>query len=73
MDVEFSVDVIQGKRVPSVRVETATAIIAMGLDGSLDDAFKDATSSMAQRLDTDYQLTPSEITDAGIERGVPRE
>ena len=61
MDVEFSVDVIQGKRVPSVRVETPSAIIAMGLDGSLDGAFKDATSSMARWLDEDYRLTPSEI------------
>jgi acetamidase/formamidase len=33
----------------------------MGLSGSLDDAFKDATSNMADWLDEDYQLTPSEI------------
>ena len=61
MDVEFSVDVLQGKRVPSVRVETPTHIIAMGLSGSLDDAFKEATSNMADWLDEDYRLTPSEI------------
>lgn len=36
-------------------------IITMGLDGSLDDAFKEATSDMASWLQEDYNLTPSEI------------
>ncbi|HLJ87380.1 MAG TPA: acetamidase/formamidase family protein [Candidatus Angelobacter sp.] len=61
MDVEFTVDLIQEKRTPSVRVETANAIIAMGLQGSLDDAFREATSNMSQWLAEDYKLTPSEI------------
>jgi acetamidase/formamidase len=61
MDVEFTVDVISGKRVPGPRVESATHIIAMGLAGSLDDAFRDATSNMADWLTNDYKLTPSEI------------
>ncbi len=33
----------------------------MGLDGSLDDAFKEATGDMASWLEEDYKLTPSEI------------
>jgi amidase len=33
----------------------------MGLDGSLDDAFRDAISNMADWLTTDYKLTPSEV------------
>jgi acetamidase/formamidase len=33
----------------------------MGLDSSLNDAFKEATSDMASWLDEDYKLTPSEI------------
>jgi amidase len=61
MDVEFAVDVIQGKRVPSVRAETPDAIIAMGYEGSLDDAFRSATANMAQWLADDYALTPSEV------------
>jgi amidase len=61
MDVEFTVDVIQAVRVPSARVETPSAIIAMGLQGSLDDAFRDATLNMAQWLADDYKLTPSEV------------
>jgi acetamidase/formamidase len=59
MDVEFTVDLIPGKRINSPRVENATTIMAMGL-GSLDDAFKQATSSMANWLADDYKLTPSE-------------
>ena len=40
LDVEFTVDVIPGRRTPGPRVESATHIMAMGLGGSLDDAFK---------------------------------
>ena len=61
MDVEFTVDVLPGKRVPGPRVESATHIIAMGLAGSLDDAFRQATSNMAAWLTEKYALTPSEV------------
>ena len=61
MDVEFTVDVIPGKRVPGPRVESATHIMAMGLAGSLDDAFREATANMAQWLTDEYKLTPSEV------------
>jgi len=61
MDVQFTVDLIPGKRLSSVRVETPQTIIALGYSGSLDDAFRDATSNMAQWLTDDYKLTPSEI------------
>jgi amidase len=59
-EVEFTVDVIPNKRSPAPRVETPASIIAMGL-GSLDDAFREATSNMAQWLADDYKLSPSEI------------
>jgi acetamidase/formamidase len=61
MDVEFSVDLISRKSIMSPRVESATQIMAMGLAGSLDDAFRAATANMAQWLTDDYKLTPSEI------------
>jgi len=61
MDVEFTVDVISHKPMMSPRVESATHIMAMGLAGSLDDAFRAATANMAQWLTDDYKLTPSEI------------
>lgn len=61
MDVEFTVDVLPGKRIMGPRVESATHLMAVGLDGSLDDAFRYATASMAQWLADDYKLTPSEV------------
>ena len=61
MDVEFTVDVIPNTNLRGRRIESATHIMTMGLAGSLDDAFKNATSSMAQWLADDYKLTPSEI------------
>ena len=61
MEVEFSVDVIPGKRLTGPRVESASHIMAMGLGGSLDDAFRAATNNMAQWLAELYQLTPSEV------------
>jgi len=62
MDVEFSVDVIPAKRVPGPRVESADYIIAMGLSGSLDDAFRQATGNMASWLEDQYKLTASETS-----------
>ena len=62
MDVELTVDIIPNKRIGGPRIENTGEIISMGLDGSLDDAFKDATSDMATWLEEDYKLTPSEIS-----------
>jgi amidase len=61
MDVEITVDVIPAKRIPGPRVESATHLMAVGLGGSLDDAFRDATSNMAEWLIDEYKLTPSEV------------
>jgi len=61
MDVEFTVNLVPGKRVPGPRVESSTHFMAMGLSGSIDDAFREATSNMAQWLSDDYKLTPSEV------------
>jgi len=61
MDVEFTLDVIPAKRISGPRVESPTHIIAMGLGGDLNEAFRSATSSMAAWLAEDYKLTPSEV------------
>jgi amidase len=61
MDVEFTVDVIPGKRIRGPRVESATHVMSVGLGGSLEDALREATSGMAQWLSDDYKLTPSEV------------
>jgi amidase len=61
MEVEFSVEVLPMKHLMGPRVESATHIMAMGLAGSLDDAFREATANMAQWLTDEYKLTPSEV------------
>lgn len=63
LDVEFTVDVIPRRRTPGPRVESASHIMAMGLGGSLDDAFKSATANMAGWIAEDYKLTPEEIAE----------
>lgn len=63
MEVEFVVDVLPGKRVPGPRVESATHIMAVGLDGSIDEAFRDATVNMAGWLQEKYGLTPTEVAE----------
>jgi amidase len=61
MDVEVTVDVIPAKRIPGPRVESSSHLMAMGLAGSLDDAFREATANMAAWLTDEYKLTPSEL------------
>lgn len=61
MDVEVTVDLIPDKHTPGPRVESATHLMAMGLAGSLDDAFREATANMAAWLVDKYKLTPSEV------------
>lgn len=63
MDVEFTVDVLPGKRVPGPRVESATHIMAVGLEGSIDDAFREATANMAGWLQDKYGLTAPEVAE----------
>jgi acetamidase/formamidase len=63
MDVEFTVDVIKGGNIPDPRVETPTHIVAMGLEGSTDEALRSATANMAQWLKDKYNLTPSETAE----------
>ena len=63
LDVEFTVDLIPERRTPGPRVESATHIMAMGLGGSLDDAFKSATANMAAWISEDYKLLPPEIAE----------
>jgi acetamidase/formamidase len=63
MDVEFTVDLIPNKRIAGPRVESATHVMAVGLGGSLEEAMRAATSSMAGWLAEDYKLTPSEVAE----------
>ncbi|MEO7205459.1 MAG: acetamidase/formamidase family protein [Steroidobacteraceae bacterium] len=60
LDVEFAVDVLPARVTPGPRVESTTRLMAMGLGGSLDDAFRSATANIAARITEDYKLTPAE-------------
>ncbi len=61
MDVTVTVEVRHDRRISGPMVENATHIMAVGLDGSLDTAFQDATESMYQYLFAEYSLTPQEF------------
>ena len=60
MDVEFSVELVRGKSIAYPRVENAEYIMAMGLGGSLDEAFAEATAGLLSWLEQDYGLTGPE-------------
>src|SRR5438477_3628217 len=57
LSVEVAVDVVREARIGGPRVENADSIMAMGLAGSLDDAFREATSELATWLEKDWGLT----------------
>jgi amidase len=61
MDIEFGVDVQQGKEIGTPRVENRDYLMAMGLSGSLDRAFSQATSELATWLQSDYKLSSSDV------------
>jgi acetamidase/formamidase len=63
LDVEVTVELIPRKGIPAPRVENDTHIMGMGLAGSIDDAFRQATNNLAAWLERDYQLTPSEVAE----------
>ena len=60
LDVEITVELLREKRLQGPRVENAESLMSIGLAGSLDDAFAEATSDLASWLQEDYQLTGSE-------------
>jgi len=63
MDVEVTVDLLAGKHIPGPRLESPTHILAEGLAGSIDDAFREATVNMANWLTDKYALTPTEVAE----------
>jgi len=61
LDVEITVDVIPAKRIPGSSSGISNSHNGNGLDGSLDDAFRDATANMAQWLTERIQADASEV------------
>jgi amidase len=60
MDVEFTVNLISGQHIRGPRFESDDYVMASGIGGSLTDALKEATTSLAEWLEHDYKLTPNE-------------
>lgn len=65
MDIEFAVDVIPGKSFAMPRAEDDEYLMAMGIAGSLGEAFQIATSEMARWLEDTYQLNSAEVASVG--------
>jgi amidase len=61
MDVEFSVDVVQGQPIEMPRAENSEYVMAIGIGNSLEDALQAATTNMAQWLERDYKLNAEEV------------
>jgi len=60
MDIEFSVDVIEDQDLGSPRAENDEYVMAIGIAGSMPDAFKRATTEMALWLEREYKLSANE-------------
>lgn len=61
MEVEFTVVLHKETDISGPRAENADYLMAIGLAGSLDDAFRRATSELAIWLQHDYGLTVGEV------------
>jgi len=61
MDVEFTVDVVQGQSIDMPRAENGKYVMALGIGNSLSDALQAATTNVAQWLERDYKLNAAEV------------
>jgi acetamidase/formamidase len=62
MDIEFTVDIVPGHAPPSPRMENAEYLMASGIAGSIDEAFRAATTNLARWLETTYGLNANEVS-----------
>jgi amidase len=60
MDIEFTVDVIEGRNFNHPLAENAEYLISIGIGGTLDQALQMATSGILRWLERDYKLAASE-------------
>lgn len=61
MEVEFAVDLIEGSEFDQPRAENDDYIMALGIDNSLEDALRSATTGMSKWLAATYKLSPAEV------------
>jgi len=62
MDIEFSVDLIEGGAPRNPRMENSEFLMASGIAGSLDEAFRQATTNLVRWLEKDYKLNAAEVS-----------
>jgi amidase len=60
MDIEFTVDLIEGRNFGHPLFENSEYLISVGIGGSLDQALQMATSGIMRWLERDYKLGASE-------------
>ena len=62
MDIEFTVDVQQGGALLGPRFENADYLMASGIAGSVDEAFRGATTNLVRWLERKYGLNAAEVS-----------
>jgi amidase len=62
MDIEFTVDLREGGAPPYPRMENAEYLMASGIAGSLDEAFRQATTNLVRWLERTYNLNSAEVS-----------
>lgn len=62
MDVEFTVDLKQGGAPNAPRFENSEYLMASGIAGSIDEAFRGATTNLVRWLEKTYDLNEAEVS-----------
>ena len=62
MDIEFTVDSIAGGAPDNPRMENNDYLMASGIAGSLDEAFREATTNLVRWLEKTYKLNAAEVS-----------
>jgi amidase len=62
MDIEFTVDYVAGGAPPDPRMENSEYLMASGIGGDLDDAFRGATTNLVRWLQRTYKLNAAEVS-----------
>ncbi len=61
MEIEFSVDLIEGKSLGQPWAENDEYVMVMGIEGSLTEALQTATTGLSRWLEDRYKLNTAEI------------
>ncbi len=62
MDIQFTVDVQPSSPMGPPRFENSEYLMASGIAGSVDDAFRHATTNLARWLESKYGLNAAEVS-----------